>query len=134
MVCLICIVLHIILGTLTGQYYVDKVLHPHVLPIYQTVGIKPSLPVNAPYLQYGKELFASWLWQTPLTGHPDQSPINHFLDIRDWCIHDLYPFPAATLPEFECQLVEQWRYNLDWGRGWGTNLYPGFFSSCVKGS
>ena len=24
-----------------------------------------------PYLQYGKELFASWLWHTPLTDLPD---------------------------------------------------------------
>ena len=38
MVRLICIVLHVIRGTLIGQLYVDEVLHPHALPIYPTVG------------------------------------------------------------------------------------------------
>ena len=28
----------VILGSLTGQYYVDGVLHPHVMTIYWTVG------------------------------------------------------------------------------------------------
>ena len=39
---------------------------------------------------------------TPLTGHPDSdlSPIDHLWDIRDRRVHDLYPIPAATLPEW----------------------------------
>ena len=50
------------------------------------------------YLQYDKELFASWLWHTPLTclSGPDPSPIRHSCDILG-----PYPFPAATFPEFE---------------------------------
>ena len=53
------------------------------------------------YLQYGKELIASWPWHTPLIGLPDPnpSPINHPWDIRDRHVQDLYPSPAATLPE-----------------------------------
>ena len=35
MVSSICIVIR---GSLTGQRYVDEVLHPHVLPLYWTVG------------------------------------------------------------------------------------------------
>ena len=48
---------------------------------------------------------------TLLTGHPEPclSPIDHLWDIRDWRVHDLYPFPSATLPDFERQLVEQWQ-------------------------
>ena len=63
------------------------------------------------YLKYGKELFASWSSHTPLTGlpEPNQYPIDHLWDIQDQRVHYLYIFPAATLPESEHQLVEQWQ-------------------------
>ena len=55
------------------------------------------------YLQYGKELFASWSCHTPLTGlpGPDPSKIGHPLDILGWLIHDritsqLTHFPNLT--------------------------------------
>ena len=52
------------------------------------------------YLQYGKELFASWSCHTPLTGlqGPDPSPIGHPLDILGWQIHDRIPFQLQHFP------------------------------------
>ena len=51
------------------------------------------------YLQYGNELFASWLCQPPLTGlpGPDQSPIGHPWDILGWRTDDSIP---SQLPHF----------------------------------
>ena len=51
------------------------------------------------YLQYDKELFASWSCHTPLTGllGPDPSPI-HPLDILSWQIHDGIPFQLPHFP------------------------------------
>ena len=65
-----------------------------------------------PYIQYGKELFASWSCHTHLTDllDPEPSPINQLWDMPDLRVHDLYivyPFPAATLPELEPKLSEQ---------------------------
>ena len=75
---------------LTGQRYVDEVLHPHVL---QSIGLLEtifSLSKTMPPI----DLFASWSCHNPLTGlpDPDPSPIDHLLDIRDQPIHDLNPF------------------------------------------
>ena len=39
----------------------------------------------------------------PLTGLPNPSPIYHLWDIRDWQVHNLNPFTAATLPKSERQ-------------------------------
>ena len=52
------------------------------------------------YLQYGKELFASWSCHTPLTGlpGPDPSPISHPFDILGWRIHDRIPFQLQLFP------------------------------------
>ena len=72
------------------------------------------------YLQYGKELFASWPWHTPLTGLPDPnpSPINHPWNIRGCHVQDLYPSPAS-------KLVSQWQCIPQ--EGGGSNVYSGFF-------
>ena len=52
-----------------------------------------------PYLQYGKELFASWSCHTPLTGlqGPDPSSIDHPWDILGRLIQDCIP---SQLPHF----------------------------------
>ena len=71
-VCLICIVIR---GSLTGQRYVDEVLRPHVLQIYQTVGNnflfqqdKASIPaiwqgypfLGATFLEFEHRLVEQW--------------------------------------------------------------------------
>ena len=94
---LICIVIR---GSLTDQRYVDEVLHPHVLQMYQTGGNNFSSSQTVPvYLQFGKELFASWSWHTTLTGlsGPDPSPISHPWDILGLWIHDCI---SLQLPHF----------------------------------
>ena len=70
-----------------------------------------------PYLQYYKELFASWSCHTPLTGllDPDPSLIDH-----PWDIRDLTCIPAFMLPKLEYQLGEQW--------GGGVQMYTYAFS------
>ena len=80
------------------------------------------------YLQYGRELFASWPWHTPLTGLPDPnpSPINHPWNIRDHHVQDLYPSPAATLPELDHKLVSQWQCIPQ--EGGGVQMYTQAFS------
>ena len=96
---LFCIVIR---WSLTGQRYVDEVLHPHILQIYQTVENRKkrfSSSKTLVYLQYGKELFASWLCHTPLTGLlcRNSSLISHPCDILGWRIHDRIP---SLLPHF----------------------------------
>ena len=51
------------------------------------------------YPKYGKELFASWSYHTPMTGlsGPDPSPIGHPWDILGRRIHDRIP---SRLPHF----------------------------------
>ena len=72
------------------------------------------------YLQYGKELFASWSCHTPLNGllGPDPSPICHPLDILGWRIHDSIPFQLPHFPN----LNSNW-LNIDnvFHEGWGYN-------------
>ena len=117
MVCLFCIVLHVIRGTLTLTNTVWMKSFTHMS--CQSIGLLgkiSSIKTMPPYLQYCKELFTSWSCHNTLTGHPDPSLINHFLDILGRWVHDLYPFPAATLPELECQLAEKWQRNQQ-GRG-----------------
>ena len=61
------------------------------------------------YLQYGKELFASWSCHTPLTGilGPDPSPIGHPWDILVLRVHDrIHP----QLPHFP-NLKTSWLNN-----------------------
>ena len=91
----------------------DEVFHPHVLPSYQTVGnIFSSCKTIPPYLQYDKELFASCSCHTPLTGLSDPGPSPGYSRPGGGggggMVYDLNSFPAATLPEWERQLVEQW--------------------------
>ena len=52
------------------------------------------------YLQYSKELFASWYCHTPLTGvpGPDPSPIGHPWDILGQRVHDRIPFQLPYFP------------------------------------
>ena len=52
------------------------------------------------YLQYGKELFASWSCHTPLTGVPglDPSPISQPLDILGQQVHDHTLFQLPHFP------------------------------------
>ena len=51
------------------------------------------------YLQYGKELFASWSYHTPLTGlqGPNPFPMGYSRLAGTWS----YPFQAANFLEFE---------------------------------
>ena len=117
MVILICIVIR---GTITGQRYVDFVFtHMSCQSIRLLETIFSSSKRMLPYLQYDKELFASWLCHTLLTDlpNPHPFPIDPSWDIRN---HDLYPFPAATLPKKEPQLVEQWQHI---PQGVGVQMY-----------
>ena len=105
-------VLHVTKGTLANLGYLDEVFTNmccRSIRLLET--IFSSSMTMPPYLQHGKELFASWSSHTPLSGLPDpnQYPIDHLWDIWDQRVHDLYPFPASTLPESEHQLVEQWQ-------------------------
>ena len=80
--------------------------------------------------QCGKKLSASWPCHTPLTSllDTDLSPIDHLWGIRDRWVHDLYLFPAATLPE-----LERWIKNGNAvHRGRGANVYPLSFLACTK--
>ena len=93
----ICIVIK---GSLTGQPNVDEVLHPHVLQIYQTVeNIFSSNKTMPAYLQYAKELFASWSFYAPLTNLPGSDPslIGHPWDILGPPIHDRIPSLPSCL-------------------------------------
>ena len=96
-VLLICIV---IWGSLTGQGYVDEVLHPHYLQIYQTVGN------NLLFQQANASIAAIWqgtvcklIMSYPLTGllGPDPSLISHPWDILGQRVHE--PIPSQ-LPHF----------------------------------
>ena len=112
---LICIVIR---GSLTGQRYVDEVLHPHVLQIYLTVG-------NNFLFQYGKELFASWSCHTPLTGlqGPDPSQISHRCDILGRRIHDPIPSQLPNFPD----LNTSWLNNDNvFHKGWGVQPQTSF--------
>ena len=105
----------VIQGYLTAQCCMD----PHVQPIYRTVGNNfLSSKAMPPYLHYGKELFASWSRHT----RPDWLfRSRSIFNLPSWDIwdgggvHDLYPFPATTLPELELQLVESWQRLLQGG-------------------
>ena len=62
------------------------------------------------YLQYGKELFASWSCHTPWLAFQagsisDRPPLGYSKPASTWS----NPFPASTFPEFEHYLVEQWQ-------------------------
>ena len=72
------------------------------------------------YLQYGKELFASWSSHTPLIGllGPDPSPIGHPLDILGWRIHDSIPFQLPHFPNLNSNWLKFTMYST---RGWGYN-------------
>ena len=61
------------------------------------------------YLQYGKELFASWSYHTPLTDllGPNQSSIGRPWDILGLRVHDCIP---SKLPHFP-NLNTYWLYN-----------------------
>ena len=73
------------------------------------------------YLQYGKELFASWSCHTPLIGLPgsDPSPIGHQLDILGWRIHDSIPFQLPHFPNLNSNWLKLTMYSTT--RGWGYN-------------
>ena len=87
---LICIVIR---GSLTCQRYVDEVLHPHFLQIYQTDGSN--------FLFQQDNVSIPVIWQgtvckrvmSPLTGlpSPDPSPIGHPFGILGPLIHDRIP-------------------------------------------
>ena len=125
MVRLICIVLHKIRSTLKGHHYLDEVLHPHALPIYQTVWNNFLFQLdNAPI----PAIWQGTVLQAGQTGlpDPDPSPVDHLWDNRDLLVHGLYPFPAATLPitRIGTPLGEQWKR---YPQGVGYYKYPGFF-------
>ena len=63
-----------------------------------------------------------WSCHTPLTGLPGY--------LRPAGTYDLYPFPAATLPKLECQLVEQ-RQRIPQGGG-GCKCIPRLLLSMRK--
>ena len=119
---LICIV---IWRSLTGQRYVDEVLHPHVLQIIRLLETIFSSSKTMPaYLQYGKELFASWSCHTLLTGllGPDPSLIGHPWDILCRRIHDRIPSQLSCFQN----LNTSWLINGHvFHERWDT--IPGFF-------
>ena len=84
-----------------------------------------------PYLQYDKELFASWLCHTLLTGlqNPHTFPIDHHWDIRNLRFHDLYSFPAATLPKRNASWLNSGNA---FHRGWGYKYIHGLLLSVRK--
>ena len=118
MVRLLCLLRHtdlvIIRGTITDQHYVDEVTHPHVLPIYRTVGNTYFF-----YQDKARPHTCNMASSCMQAGHvntldlpsrsPDLSPIEHLCDIVSRQVRDLYPFPAATLPELDRRLVKQWQ-------------------------
>ena len=98
--------------------------------IYRTVGNHYSSSKSMrPYLQYGKELFASWSCHTILTGlwDLDPSPIDHPWDILDQRVYDGIP---SQLPQFP-NLNRSWLSNDNaFHKGWGKP--PGFFKAFAK--
>ena len=93
---LICIV---IMGSLTCQCYVDEVLHPHVLHIYQTVG-RNIQQNNASIPAIWKGTVCKLFMASPLdwpSGSRSISKISHPWDILGWLIHGRIP---STLPDF----------------------------------
>ena len=87
---LICIVIR---WSLTGQPYMKSFTHmscKFIRLLEKSFSSSKTMPA---YLQYGKELFASWLSHSPLTGlpGPDPSLISHPCDILGRRIHNCIP-------------------------------------------
>ena len=72
------------------------------------------------YLQYAKELFASWSFHTPLTGFlgPDPSPIGHPWDILGRRIHGHIPSQLPHFPNFNTSWLNNGKV---FHEGWGIN-------------
>ena len=111
---LICIVLHVIRGTLTGQHYVDEVCPVNLSDCWKQF----SLPVRKypHFLQYGKELLVMAYYMIHLQS---TTPLGYlrlagtlFLSLHSYQITQIGTTAGRTM-----------------GLGWGTNVYPGFFLS-----
>ena len=84
--------------------YVDKVLHPNVLQIYQTVGSNFFFQqdnVSIPSIWQGTvcKLVMSYPldWRFGSGSISNWPPMGYSRPVDTWS----YPFPAATFPEFE---------------------------------
>ena len=106
--------IHVFWDTLTCKYHVGVLLHLHVSPILQTVGKNIFQQNNAQPHTYNTTrdcLQASHVntidW---LSISHDPSPEEHLWDILGQRVCDLYPFPAATLPELERWLLTMSRH------------------------
>ena len=101
--------------------YVDEVLHPHAVQMYQTVGN------NLLFQQANASIAAIWqgtvcklVMSSPLTGlpGPDTSLIGHPWDILGQRVHERIP---SQLPHFP-YLNTSWLKNGNaFHEGWGYN-------------
>ena len=84
------------------------------------------------YLQYGKELFASWSCHTPLTGvsGPDPYPISQPWDILGWRVHNPIPSQLLYFPHLNTSLLTNGNV---FNRGGGVQLQASF-KHAQKGS
>ena len=126
MVCLICIVLHVIWDTLTGQHYVVEVLQPHSLPIDRTV--EKHLPVSK--------------------CHHVCNMAKNCLQVIPTCLAFRTRLKSATswiletsgyMAFIPSQLPHYLNWNASWlnngnafHREWGTNVYPMLLLSIRK--
>ena len=81
------------------------------------------------YLQYGKELFASWSCHTILTGlrDLDPSPNDHPWFILDQRVHDRIPSQPPQCPNPNRSGLSN---DNTFHKGWGKT--PGFCKACTK--
>ena len=85
-------------------------MDPHVLPIYRTVGNNFLFKQdNAPIPAMWHGTVCKLVIAYPLTSLPDPDPTEHpvIFGIGGGGVYDLYPFPAAILPELDRQVIVQ---------------------------
>ena len=117
--------IYVFRGTLKGQCHVDKVIYPHILPIYQTVGNNILFQQDnaRPHTcnMASNCLQASHVNTLVPRSIPNRTPLRYYRPAGMWLISIS-----------SCQNTLTGTLALNNGKAFHREIYVGFFYACAK--